>query len=253
MSLRTFWEDTWEEAEPRPAFEQEPLFDPYSTVEMVFHSFETIHPALLMNQALAVNFSSAMFVLDLAAEPVMKVSSVNQTMMRMKTVINDALESLTKDASQGFLLELPDDTRMELDPLFYVSISTIAKCEAACDIIGEVELLLSRALALLELFPHEYTLVDDLLKCRKGDFVFVKHPNERKSILTAIKQHQDGKRGSNDTSDLPRAAMREYVIRNSCATNPCQLSARLVDGPRSNSTSFNGSLLLALTCCKQDY
>jgi len=252
MSLRTFWEDTWEEAEPRPAFEQEPLFDPYSTVEMVLHSFETIHPALLMNQALAVNFASAKFVLEMAAEPAIKVSSINQTMMHLSTVINDALESLTKDASQGFLFQAPMDTNIELDPLFYVSTSTIAKCEKACDIIGEVEVMLSRALALLNLFPHEYNLVDGLLKCREGDFVFVKHPNERNSILTAMKRNQDGMYGISDTGNLPVAAMREYVIRNSDAAFPCQLSARLIDGPGSDSNDCAPSLLLALTCCKED-
>lgn len=252
MSLRTFWEDTWEEAEPRPAFEQEPLFDPYSTVEMVLHSFETIHPALLMNQALAINFASAKFVLEMASEPAIKISSINQTMMHLSTVINDALESLTKDASQGFLFQAPTDTSIELDPLFYVSTSTIVKCETACDIIGEVEVMLSRALALLNLFPHEYNLVDDLLKCRNGDFVFVKHPNERNSILTAMKRHQDGKYGIADTGNLPAAAMREYVIRNSDAEFPCQLSARLIDGSASNPNEYTQSLLLALTCCKED-
>ena len=57
MSLRAFWEDTWEEAESCPAFDQEPLFDPYARAEKVLHLFETTHPALLMNQVLAVELS----------------------------------------------------------------------------------------------------------------------------------------------------------------------------------------------------
>lgn len=136
MSLRAFWEDTWENATPCPAFEQEPLFDPYSSVEMVLHSFETIHPALLMNQALAVNLASAKFVLDTASQPARKVRSVDQAMLRLKSAIDAALEMLTKDAEQGFLHLAPNKTTDDSDPLVYVSTLTITKCEEACNIVG---------------------------------------------------------------------------------------------------------------------
>ena len=77
MSLRAFWEDVWDEAEPCPAFDQEPLFDPNSTVEMVLHSFETMHPALLLNQVLSVTLTNVKFVLlERAAGPARNVRSV---------------------------------------------------------------------------------------------------------------------------------------------------------------------------------
>lgn len=107
------------------------------------------------------------------------------------------------------------------------------------------------ALALLHKFPGEYGLVDDLLQCREGGSVFVNNPNERSVILSVIKRHQiDDWLSPSESSHLPEAAMREYVIRNSDSTNPCQLSARLVAGSGGDQLkSFNGSLLLALTCC----
>ena len=255
MSLRAFWEDTWEEAQPLAAFDQEPLFDPCSTMEMVLHSFETIHPALLMNQALAVNLSNANFVLEMAAKPVRQVPSIDLAILRLKSTIDAALEMLTKDSEKGFLFISPTNVPNNPDPLVYVSTLTIKKCEEACNVIGELEILLSRALALIHKFPCEYGLVDSLLQCREGDCVFLKHPNERSAFLRAIKRYQliDSDSFPN-ASHLPEATMREYVIRNFDAANPCQLSVRLVAGSEGgqSASSFYGSLLLALSKCSRD-
>lgn len=244
MSLRAFWEDTWEEAESCPAFEQEPLFDPYSTVEMLLHSFETIHPALLMNQVLVVKLSNAKFVLESAAHPARKVISVATVLLNLKKAVDEALESLTKDAADGFLLLSPN-AMTDSDPLVYVSTSTIMKCEEACNIIGEIEILLSRALSLLQKFPKEYDLVETLLQSKSGQYLMMKQPRERTAFLAAIKRHQ--RRSSASPEATP--VTREYVLRNTDSTNPCQLSARLVanlDETQSASQS-HGSLLLALT------
>lgn len=251
MSLRAFWEDTWEESEPCPAFDQEPLFDPYSTVEMVLHSFETIHPALLMNQVLAVKLCNAKFVLASAAIPggAERVASVAQGLRSLKTAIDDSLGALAKDAADGFLHQAPKAASTAeggSEPLVYVSTSTIAKCEEACDIIGELEILLSRALSLLQRFPGEYDLVDMLLRCRNdGRFVFMKRLRERSAFLEALRRHQRSRTGPNGFTP----AMREYVLRNTDDSNPCQLCARLVpDLDEAQPTSlFHGSLLLALT------
>lgn len=245
MSLRAFWEDTWEEAEPCPAFEQEPLFDPYSTVEMVLHSFETIHPALLMNQVLAVKLSDAKFVLETASLPARRVRSVAGGLQNLRSAIGDALETLANDAAGGFLHLTPRDNSS--DPLMYVSTSTVAKCEEACNVIGELEIILSRALALLRMLPGEYGLVDALLQCNHGQLIFVKCPRERSAILSTIKHHQ-----LMTNPNAPREAgptMREYVLCNVDPLNPCQLSARLVPSlEEDQSTSlFHGSLLLAIT------
>jgi len=244
MSLRAFWEDSWEEAEEVAALNQEPLFDPYTTVEMVLHSFETIHPALLMNQVLAVKLTNAKFVLESDAKPAMKVQSIAQGMKRMSTSINQALEMLTSDAANLSLSrkDMPDDK----DPLVYVSTSTITSCEEACNIIGEVEILLSRALSLLQILPHQYTLVDLLLQCKDEQFLFLKHPIERIAFLNGIKEQQMNFGSS--ASDEARPTMREYVLNNTDRLNPCQLSARLVSSTEEENQS---SLLLAITRSQQ--
>ena len=94
MSLRAFWEDTWEEAEdagPCPASDQEPLFDPHSAVEMVLHSFETMHPALLTNHVLAIGLSNALFVLGRASVPAGRVGSVARGLLRLEAAVDEVL------------------------------------------------------------------------------------------------------------------------------------------------------------------
>jgi hypothetical protein len=245
MSLRAFWEDTWEEAEPCPAFDQEPLFNPSSTVEMVLHSFETMHPALLLNQVLSVTFTNVKFVLlERAAGPARNVRSVALGLANLQVVIDVALEMLTKDAADLHLS--PEKLTDNSGPLVHVSTLTITKCEETCNLIGELEMLLSRALPLLQVLPGEYDLVDSLLQCKDGEFCFLKSPSQRNALLQAIKHQQICT--SNSTPDaIP--VMREYVLRNLDPSNPCQLSARLVPNlnEAQSASLFHGSLLMALT------
>lgn len=245
MSLRSFWEDSFEDAEPQPAAEQQPLFDPYSTVEMVLHSFETIHPSLLMGQALAVNLTNAEFVLETAAKPVICVHSVEQSLLRVKTAVRAAVGMLTRDASEG-CLHVSTQYRSDEYTLVHVSSLTIQECEEACNAIGEIELLLSRALALWQLCP-DAELVNSLLQCQDGSFIFLKSPKERGAFLNAIKQQQSTKFGVRAENHFPEASMREYVIRNGDQDTPCQLNARLV-------SDMNGghSALIALTKSSRD-
>ena len=240
MSLRAFWEDSWEEAERCPASEQPPLFDPYSTVEMLLHSFETIHPSLLMGQAFAVNLKSAEFVLETAAKPVKLVSSVQRALLRAVTAIHGAVEMLTKDSLEGCLLSCPQ-TKSDEYPLVHVSVSTIQKCEEACNAIGEMELVLSRALTLWQHCP-EPDLVDSLLQCPEGSSVFLKSPKERSAFLTAIKNNQSMLSGCVSANHFPEAVMREYVMCTDDPDTPCQLNARLVSDIKGGH-----SALLALT------
>jgi len=260
MSLRAFWEDTWEEAEPVPAFDQEPLFDPYSTVEMVLHSFETIHPALLMNQVLAVVLSNAKFALEAACDGrnAARVRSVRRGLLNLKNAISAALKALTDDAADGFLHLAPKTTSADDSdgPLVYVSTSTITKCEEACNVIGELEILLSRAQSLLLIFPEEYDLVDSILQgCSKDDsqFIFLERPQERSAFLGSVKRYQammnPGIASSSLDASSASPAMREYVLHNVESSSPCQLSARLVPNMDEASDTLipRGSLLLALT------
>lgn len=245
MSLRAFWEDTWGEAEPCPAIDQDPLFDPHSTVEMLLHSFETIHPALLLNQVLSVTLTNVKFVLiERAAGPARSVRSVALALATLEVAIDAALQMLTRDASDGFLHLTPEHMTDKSGPLAYVSMFTITKCEVTCDLIGEMEILLSRALTLLEVLPGEYELIDSLLQCKDGQYRFLKDPRQRSALLQAIKQNQVFVCTSTPDA-IP--VVREYVLQNLDPSNPCQLSARLVPNLNDGSASIHESLLLAIT------
>jgi len=245
MNLRAFWEDSWDESEAEAAFEQDPLFDPYTTVEMMLHSLETIHPALLMNQVLAVNFSNARFVLSAASKQARQVRTIDEGLCNLDNAINLALEALTKDASDELGPNPPYD---KSNLLTYLTTETISKCEEACNQIGEFEVLLSRSLALLQELPGKYRLVDSLLQgCTDGNFVFVKHPNDRDAFLGTIRSGQMVNVTFDPSSFFPDASMREYIMSNNDKLNPCQLNARLLPSTRGVASSFNGSLLLALS------
>lgn len=159
--------------------------------------------------------------------------------------IDAALQMLTKDASNGFLHLTPEHMSDNSGPLAYVSMSTITKCEVTCDLIGDMEILLSRALTLLEVLPGEYELIDSLLQCKDGQYRFLKDPRQRSALLQAIKRNQIF--GCTPTPDaIP--VMREYVLQNLDPSNPCQLSARLVPNLKGGqSASIHESLLLAIT------
>jgi hypothetical protein len=93
-------------AGPCPASEQQPLFHPYSTVEMVLHSFETIHPSLLMEQASAVNLMNAEFVMETYVKPVTQVLLIAEALLGIKkrfVVRWSRMEQMTNDASDGCL------------------------------------------------------------------------------------------------------------------------------------------------------
>jgi len=246
MNLRAFWEDSWDEAEAEAAFEQDPLFNPYITVEMMLHSLETIHPALLMNQVLAVNLSNARFVLSAASKQARQIHILAEGFRNLDDAIDLALAALTKDSSDQVAPNTPGG---KSDLLSHLATDTIAKCEEACNQIGEFEILLSRSLALLEKLPGKYGLVDSLLQegCTDGTFVFVKDPSDRDALLGAIRSGQMVNVTIDPSSFFPDASMREYVLSNNDRLNPCQLNARLVPSTRGVASSFNGSLLLALS------
>jgi hypothetical protein len=65
--------------------------------------------------------------------------------------------------------------------------------------------------------------------------------------LGAIRSGQMVNVAIDPSSFFPDASMREYVLSNNDRHNPCQLNARLVPSTRGIASSFNGSLLLALS------
>jgi hypothetical protein len=189
---------------------------------------------------MAVKLTNAKFVLESAANPARKIRSVAQSLVKLQTSIDGALEVLTSDASSAFLQLGPKMSTDDSGPLAFVSTSTIIECEGVCNAIGELELLLSRALPLLQMLPGENDLVDTLLQ-EEERYHILKHPNERSAFLRAIKRNQTN---SSDPPSEAIPAMREYVLRNLDPSNPCQLSARLVPSFEEDQSA---SLLMALT------
>ena len=227
MSIRAFWEDTWAESGPVPASEQRPLFDPSSTAEMVLHALETLHPALLMNQALAVQLGNARFALEAAAGPAVDVGRVAASVGRMGRAVDRAMEALAVDATGGFLHGGPASGptgrgtgggAVDAAPeLTHVSSGAVRACEDACDRIGEAELCLTRALCLLRRLPGRGDLVDGLLG-RYG--TAPPSAGGRAALLGAV-----GGCGAGGGGEEAEPGVREYVLDH--VGSSCRLSARL--------------------------
>ena len=81
-ATREFWGDCWNDSKPKPAADQEPLFDAFGTVEMLLLCFESMHPALLMNQVLAVNLAMSNFIVQSSA-PSAKIRPIEDALRRL--------------------------------------------------------------------------------------------------------------------------------------------------------------------------
>jgi hypothetical protein len=122
---------------------------------------------------------------------------------------------------------------------------TISSCEAVCDAIADVEIVLSRATSLLDKFPGEYELVQTLLHSANGTVISVERSSARKGILQAIQRQQQN--GGND-DDMPRPSQREYVLRNREDEHPCQLTVQITQDGDGDSQG----MVLALTRCERE-
>ena len=129
---RNFWSTTWDEATALPASEQRPLFEVFSTVEMSLDYLENMHPAILMNQVMAVNLSNAYFLLANSAKDAMKVDVVKKLLSRLRKQTEEALALLAEEAgnaTNAFYSAQCDDDGSASN---FVSIEAVAACEAVC-------------------------------------------------------------------------------------------------------------------------
>lgn len=261
MATRDFWATTWEQAPAVPAAEQEPLFDFESTVEMAIDYLEQMHPANLVNQVMAVNLSSAYFVLVSSADEALKVGLVKTTIQKLRQKVDRALQLLSDDAT-GALFQQQANNNNSSDngstatatANQYISEESIFACEDACNSLSVTETMLSRAISLLSKFPRQYTLVQDLLKLTDGTAVALTDPVGRKGFLNVIYQQQRNHPGflaaaaSGGISDsTPQPVLREYILRNLDDEKPCQLAVRLGDSDAYLGRVENeGGVLLAI-------
>lgn len=262
MAIRSFWSDCWDDAESCPANEQNALYDAMGSVEMLLQDFESMHPAHLMNQVLAVNLSMANFFLREASEPVRKVKMVEITLSRLEKKTQEALEKLANDMTEGTLpgkrkniIKRSDAENIPAG--LYISPETIAACESVCDHIGDSEIILSRAISLLSKMPGEYELVHQLLARPEGEVFHLNSHDGRSGILKTIRQQQQTNSGREDIgiNDLPYPSVREYILQNRDEQSPCQLTVRIggthgLEEGGNNSTM--GGLVLAMNKCVRE-
>ena len=257
-ATRTFWSDTWDEAEPSPASDQQPpLFDPSIEVEMVLNYFDTMHPSQLLNQVLSVNFTNANFILRATAGEALNVKTVRFALDRLDERTRFALDKLD-EVLQVSMFDNGEFTTHEV----------LNACEAVCDAIGDVEVLLARAASLLHKFPGDFELVQKILRKRDGEEVPIQSFNGRVGVLKTVWKHQrprtlkDNKVWANSVitkgiNYYPEPTVQEYSLRNNCDENPFQLCAMMRENSASYSThkkgyNKDGSILLAMKRCERE-
>ena len=254
-ATRTFWSNCWDESQPIPAREQAPLFDSCSTIEMLLHWLEAIHPAVLINQMMAVNLTNAVFILQ-SSMPIPSPPIVQNIMKKLKGKISITLDLLKQDVTRSMTMSttrsplLDDDVH---DPFTYVSPETIKSCEEVCSIMGDAETIISRAASLLTKFDGDVELVQNLMESTEGKSIEVNKHRSRAHILSEIMSQElrnNGKGCIEKDINQPSPSLREYILRNVDENNPCQLSAciggtfGLEDVGGSSSTK--GGLVMAL-------
>lgn len=236
-STRTFWSELWEGATPIPAIDQPTLFDLTSTVEIVLDHLETVHPASLLNQVMAVNLSMTYFTIMAAAGEAIRLPSMSGSLLVLREKIEHALNVLARDATNGTSAATP--TSPELFPR-HVSLQSIRACEDACNAISDSETLLSKVTSLMHKFPEQYDFIEYVLIHRSGDVLPMKNRDGRKAILGVI-QEQQKNRGT-----LPNPSRRSYVLRNTDEQRPCQMCVRYGEDGSFQDTR-DGGLLIAIT------
>jgi len=240
-AMRDFWSKTWDEATPCAAVDQEPLFHAFSTVEMILDSLETLHPASLVNQIMAVNLSSAYFTLVSSAGDTLHVGMVTSALQDLRETTEHALLLLSRDVTNGTSSRLNDAT--ENLPR-HASLQAIQACDTACNALCVAETSIARAMSILHKFPRQYDLVQNMLRRADGDPIELSSPQGRSGILHAIQNQQ--------CTDHPVPCLREYILRNTDEDNPCQLCVRYGDEGAFEGIDEDGGVMLALTKCCRD-
>jgi Rab3 GTPase-activating protein catalytic subunit len=253
-ATRTFWFDCWDEGKSISAEDQEPLFDAFSSVEMLLLWFESMHPAILINQALAINITMANFILQ-ASAPSLNLRAVKDALMRLESKTTSALQLLNKDVIKSISNPITSPFSGEfIDPFAYISPETIKMCESVVTLIGSVEILISRATSLLTKLNGDEEMVQMILEAPEGRNIEAQSCQSRSGIMEEIhtQQKRNGGIASDGMNDLPFPSVREYVLRNLDEQNPCQLTTCIggtfgLESGGANSTK--GGLVLAMKKC----
>lgn len=242
----SFWKATWAESSPMPAIDQPPLFNVVSTVEIILDHLDTIHPASLLNQVMAVNLSMSYFSLvSTAGNAALSIPAVKTSFEHLRTKVEVALKILSRDATHG-TSALTSKSAEHLPR--HASLQSIRACEDACNAISDSEALLARVTSLLHKFPgQQYDFIAAILRNNKnpGDFIPFESETGRSALLGVIRQQQQHR----DTL-LPRPSRRSYILRNTDDEAPCQMCVRY--GEDDTFEEKEGGLLIAITKTASD-
>jgi Rab3 GTPase-activating protein catalytic subunit len=235
---RDFWTNTWEEAKPIAAAEQEPLFDPESTVEVALDYLENLHPAILACQVMAVNLAMTHFSISASAGDAIQVSIVKIALSRLQDRIQVAVANLSRHVMRSFEDPVgPDET--------LVSTETIASCSKACEAVATAELIVARCLSLLHKLPQQYNLVERILNHSEGSTVDVVEDHMGRNIfLDSVWEQQ--RKLTKDTLP-PQPIESEYMMRNLDDSMPSQLCVKYKGNKLGVSKDLPIETLLALS------
>ena len=246
---RKFWEKTWKTAMPVAAAEQEALFDAGSTAEMTLDFLETIHPANLLCQVMAVNLAMAYFVLVVSAEDSVMVGMVRTSLVRFRENVCNALALLAQDATDHEATRSQDGSSERDSAFSTVSIESLAACSRACLSLSEAEVQVARAKSLLHKLPKQFKTVEKLMSQPNGSIIQIGENRTRRAILKSISQQQAKSSGTERTDYVaePTPTVREYVLRNNSEKQPCQLCVKYKDGGSDPDTDDGADIVLALS------
>jgi Rab3 GTPase-activating protein catalytic subunit len=199
---------------------------------MALDYLENMHPAILLNQILAVNLANAYFILVASAKDATKVEVVNKSLLRLRKQTEDALGVLAEEAANA-TCSFHHYAELEDNVSNFVSVETIAVCEGVCASLSEAEVMISLATSLLQKFPGQYVFIQTILKESNGGEINLSDLCGRACILDSIYMQQQQQHQSEPNSDenvaSPRPVLREYMLRNLDDSSPCQLSVRYGD------------------------
>lgn len=246
LETLSFWHKVWTEASPVPAVDQESLFDPVAKVEEALDYLETLHPASLICQVLAVSLSNSYFALVAASRELRHKEPVRTVLDLLREAVDSALQQLSLDTTMSQSRSLDENGRASATIASVVSIDSIFACEKACDLIGNAEILIARSLSLNSKFSEHVDLVETLMVSKEGDCIPFDSPDVNKDFLRQIRRQQDILSHTKNNRNAPVPLRREYLLRNTDEATPCQLAVLYGDDVLKKRHKTAGGIVLAI-------
>jgi hypothetical protein len=214
--------------------------DPLRAAESVVEFLENISPGALLCQVMSINLAMAYYALYVSAREAVCIPQVRSSLHRLRQAIEVALVQLTDVAN--FHVEESQFERVEQRKVRSETHACVSACESACTAMAQSELLIARALSILNKAPSNFQLVDALLNAPAGSFLHVEDESSQRALLDYCRLHQPSIAGKEIL--LPSSC--EYVLRNTDNSAPCQLCVK-----RDDLTTNTPAILVALTVAKR--